>query len=348
MYEQHLLDLQDNNGFGSDPKSWLSDGNSGGGGEGHSSLASTLSSVSAAAANASAASNVDRVLFNDLVEIVPLVQSLIDRKANTSFTRRGSIIYTKTPTKESIYKKTARRNATQSIPTKKHRDREYKDENKHVVDSQDGDADNVSLFSSRSFQLEKEREELVVLSEQVEDLQKRISQKDELLESAELSKNEMASMYTRLDELKNEITEKELLIKSTQLQLSDAKIELADKQAAVEKLQWESMTSNKKVVKLQEDLEMVEGQVSSMMVLIQGLASTHSALLVEDYDDVPHPLDHDHGLDDVNEIERKKLEAAREAYIIAVAGVKEKQDEESIAAAANARLHLQSLVLKQT
>lgn len=52
--------------------------------------------------------------------------------------------------------------------------------------------------------------------------------------------------------------------------------------------------------------------------------------------------------DDVNEIERKKLEAAREAYIIAVAGVKEKQDEESIAAAANARLHLQSLVLKQT
>ncbi|XP_022883689.1 protein MICROTUBULE BINDING PROTEIN 2C-like [Olea europaea var. sylvestris] len=105
MYEQHLLDLQDNNGFGSDPKSWLSDGNSGVGGEGHSSLASTLSSVSAAAANASAASNVDRVLFNDLVEIVPLVQSLIDRKANTSFTRRGSIIYTKTPTKESIYKK---------------------------------------------------------------------------------------------------------------------------------------------------------------------------------------------------------------------------------------------------
>lgn len=119
---------------------------------------------------------------------------------------------------------TARRNATQSIPTKKHRDREDKDENKHVVDSQDGDADNVSLFSSRSFQLEKEREELVVLSEQVEDLQKRISQKDELLESAELSKNEMASMYTRLDELKNEITEKELLIKSTQLQLSDAKV----------------------------------------------------------------------------------------------------------------------------
>ncbi|KAL2479097.1 movement protein binding protein 2C [Forsythia ovata] len=348
MYEpQHLVDLQDNNGFGSDPKSWLS-GGGGGGGEDHSSLASTLSSLSAAAATASAAGNVDRVLFNNLVEIVPLVQSLIDRKANTSFTRRGSMIYTKTPTKESLYKKTARRNAAQSIPTKKHRDQGDKDENKNVVDSQDGHADNFSLFASRSLQLEKEREELVALSEQVEDLQKKISQKDELLKSAELSKNEMASMYTRLDELKNEITEKEMLIRSTQLQLSDTKIELADKQAAVEKLQWESMTSNKKVEKLQEDLQMVEGQVSSMMALIQGLARTHSALSVEDDDDVPHPLDHDHDLDDLNEIERQKLEAAREAYIVAVAAVKEKQDEESIAAAANARLHLQSLVLKQT
>ncbi|XP_022870090.1 protein MICROTUBULE BINDING PROTEIN 2C-like [Olea europaea var. sylvestris] len=93
---------------------------------------------------------------------------------------------------------------------------------------------------------------------------------------------------------------------------------------------------------------MAEGQVSSMMVLIQGLARTCSALSVEDYVDVPHPLDHDHGLDDLNEIGRQKLEAAREAYIIAVAAVKEKQDEDSIAAAANARLHLQSLVLKQT
>lgn len=70
MYEtqqQHLLDLQDNSGFGSDPKSWLSGDD----------LRRTLSSLSAAAATASATGNVDRVLFNDLVEMVPLVQSLI-------------------------------------------------------------------------------------------------------------------------------------------------------------------------------------------------------------------------------------------------------------------------------
>ncbi|GFQ06200.1 hypothetical protein PHJA_002764000 [Phtheirospermum japonicum] len=93
---QHLLDLQDNSGFGSDPKSWLSGDD----------LSRTLSSLSAAAATASATGNVDRVLFNDLVEMVPLVQSLIDRKANSSFTRRGSMIFTKTPSRESLCKKT--------------------------------------------------------------------------------------------------------------------------------------------------------------------------------------------------------------------------------------------------
>lgn len=43
----------------------------------------------------------------------------------------------------------------------------------------------------------------------------------------------------------------------------------------------------------------------------------------------------------------QELQAAREAYIAAVAAAKEKQDEESISAAASARFHLQSIVLKK-
>lgn len=50
--------------------------------------------------------------------------------------------------------------------------------------------------------------------------------------------------------------------------------------------------------------------------------------------------------DDLDEIELQKMEEARKAYSAAVAITKEKQDEESVAAAANARLHLQSLVFK--
>lgn len=45
-------------------------------------------------------------------------------------------------------------------------------------------------------------------------------------------------------------------------------------------------------------------------------------------------------------MEWQKMEEARKAYIAAVSVTKERRDEESIAAAANARLHLQSLVFK--
>ena len=50
--------------------------------------------------------------------------------------------------------------------------------------------------------------------------------------------------------------------------------------------------------------------------------------------------------EDWDETQTQKMEAARKAYEAAVAAAKERQDEESIAAAASARLHLQSFVLK--
>lgn len=45
-------------------------------------------------------------------------------------------------------------------------------------------------------------------------------------------------------------------------------------------------------------------------------------------------------------MELQKMEEARKIYLAVVAVSKEKRDEESIAAAANARFHLQSLVFK--
>lgn len=64
----------------------------------------------------------------------------------------------------------------------------------------------------------------MALRNEVEDLKRQLSEKDELLKSAELSECEMASLHLKFDELKNDITGKDLQIKSTQLQLSDAKV----------------------------------------------------------------------------------------------------------------------------
>ncbi|XP_016465993.1 protein MICROTUBULE BINDING PROTEIN 2C-like [Nicotiana tabacum] len=338
MYEaQQLLDLQDNNnggfGGGADSRSWLS-------GEDRS---PTLRRTDSSLSN-SAAGNVDRMLFNDLVEIVPLVQSLIDRKAKSSFTRRGSMTYTKTPSKESLYKKTSEakgRNAAQSTATKKHRD-----QNKNVGGNQDGCTENFSMISSRSSFLEKDREELMALRDQVEDLQKKLLEKDELLKEVEISKNEMASICAKLDEMKKEYAEKDSLLKSTQVQLSAAKVKLADKQAAVEKLEWEAMTSSKKVEKLQNDLEVVRQEVAWFMQFVKKLTKNGSRSLAEDYDVIPYLCDKNIETDHPHETGMQELEVAREAYVAAIAAAKENQDEASFSAAAKARLYLQSLVLR--
>ncbi|KAB2634598.1 hypothetical protein D8674_040862 [Pyrus ussuriensis x Pyrus communis] len=335
MYDpQHFLESQDNSRNFGDPKSWLS-------GDVNSSPTHRPTQSSLAHSSTATNSNLDRVLFKDLVEIVPLVQSLIDRKASNSFTRRGSVAYTKTPSRESLSKKVEQkgRNAAQSIPVRKKRDGD-KDSSKNAGSL---DADSFSSFSSRASAVEKE--ELDTLRVQVEDLQKKVAEKEELLKSSEISKDQMNAVQAKLNEYKQQVSEKDAVIKAVKQQLSDAKIKLADKQAALEKLQWEVMTSNRKVEKLQGEQDSLKGQMSSFMLLFESLMKADPVVYGEDYDISTNTVDHLPHIDDLDEAHMKKMEEARRAYVAAVAAAKEKQDEESIAAAGSARLHLQSFVL---
>ncbi|KAF5730217.1 hypothetical protein HS088_TW20G00589 [Tripterygium wilfordii] len=333
MYDpQHYVDLQDNSGLG-DPKSWLSR-------QDDDSSPTHLQNQSLLSSNG----DFDRVLFNNLVEMVPLVQSLIDGKASTSFTRRGSMAYTKTPSRESLYRKvdSKGRNATHSIPVKKKKDRG----NLSKTVSNDHDADSFSIFSSMALASEKDQEELVASREQVEELQRKLLEKDGLLKSAEISKNQMNDVHKRVDELKHLAAEKDSLIKSTQVQLSDAKIKLADKQAALEKLQWEVTISNRKVEKLQEELYSMQGEISSFMLVFEGLAKDGSTAYADDYDITPYRFEHLPSIDDLDDMELQKMEEARKAYVAAVTTAKERQDEDSITSATLARLHLQSFLFR--
>ncbi|GMI72202.1 movement protein binding protein 2C [Hibiscus trionum] len=332
MYEpQHLVDLQENSGFGT----WLSGNNNNSSPTHHRTDSSLARSVPG---------NVDSELYKDLVEMIPLVQSLIERKPNSSFTRRGSIVYTKTPSRESLSRKVSDvkgRNGALSIPVKKKKDRVDKNGG-----GNDQNGDSLSIFSSRDLIAEKENEELIVLREQVEDLQKRLLEKEELLKSAEISKNQMNDVQAELDQLNRHAAEKDSLIKSIQLQLSDAKIKLADKQAALEKTQWEAMTSKQKLEKLQNDIDSMQGEFSLFMLLLNGLTKNNRTACAEDYDVAPYHFEHLPSIDGVDDKEMPKVEEARLAYIAALDAAKEKQDEESLAAAASARLYLQSVLFK--
>ncbi|PWA36887.1 movement protein binding protein 2C [Artemisia annua] len=135
-----------------------------------------------------------------------------DQKANSSYTRRGSMIKTKTP---SITKMTEgkSRNA-QSIPGKKRRE--------NGGNEQEGGGDGLSLFSNAV--MTKEKEELAELREKVEDLQRQLLEKDETLKSAEASKHEISSIHSVLNQVKQQASEKEALLRSTQAQLADVKV----------------------------------------------------------------------------------------------------------------------------
>uniref|UniRef100_A0A7C9D5U1 Uncharacterized protein n=1 Tax=Opuntia streptacantha TaxID=393608 RepID=A0A7C9D5U1_OPUST len=326
MYGRNRCEEDDEKDSGSngDPKSWLST-------ESNDSLSPHHPPASGPGLGSS--SDLDRVLYNDLVQIVPLVQSLIDKKSSSSFTRRGSLIYTKTP---------SRKNDAKNKLKSKHLDKE---EGKNSKNVKDGSPDDCSAFSA-NVAAEKDREELSSLKQQLEDLRSKIVEKDELLKAAEVSKNQMVSVQSQVDQLKRCAAEKDSLIKTSQQQLNDAKIKLADKQAALEKLQWEARTSHQKVERLQEELDSMQSQISSLMLLFEGLSKDEPIKPTEDYDISPHYADHLAGMDEMDDIEMQKMEEARKAYIEAVAVAKEKQDEESLAAAAKARLHLQSFVFR--
>ncbi|OVA16903.1 hypothetical protein BVC80_9049g33 [Macleaya cordata] len=333
--QQYYMDLKDNVSFG-DSKSWLSEGEVGGEDETSPPLSNGIGSNS---------NNVDGVLLKNLVEIVPLVESLMDQRTKTSFTSRASVIYTKTPSKDSDSKKITdpkgRKKAAQSIPPKKHRDCLCEDKKK----SKNAQNNELSTFKSKASAMQKDREELITLQERVENLQKRLLEKDELLKSAQISMNQMAALSTDVEEMKNQVLEKDSLIESTHLKLSDAKIKLADKQATLERLQLEAMTSNRKIETLQEDLDSMQWELSTFMLLLEILNENSSTSQIAVYDTTPYDLDHLPYLDTIDDTEMQQMEEVRKAYIEAVTTAKENQDEESVVLAAKVRLHLQSFVL---
>lgn len=71
---------------------------------------------------------------------------------------------------------------------------------------------------------EKDKDDLIRLTQQVEELQRKLLEKDDILKSLEISKDQMTLVHEKLEDLKHQVEEKDSLVKSTQSQLSDTKV----------------------------------------------------------------------------------------------------------------------------
>ncbi|XP_031479604.1 protein MICROTUBULE BINDING PROTEIN 2C [Nymphaea colorata] len=294
--------------------------------------------------------NFDRVLFKNLVEMVPLVESLMDRRSTTSFTRRASLIYTKTPSRDANSKKMTDakgRKPVHAASTKKQMDHVHNAIDKFTrKDNLDASSDEFSILATRSSISEKEREELILLREQVEELKRKLMEKEEELKSAEESMNRFSLAVTEIDDLKRQIEEKDSLVRSAHLQLNEAKIKLADKQAAVEKLEWEAKKSSKEADEVKNELDYLHNEIARFMRIFETSKEIVSNSELREEDAAPGDISHVEDQFQSNEIydQLENIEIARKEYLAAVASAKENPDEESLAIASKSRLHLQSLL----
>lgn len=105
------------------------------------------------------------------------------------------------------------RNASQAVPGRKKRDAEG---NNDAV----SDAKEVGENAAGA-----DKDELTRLREQVNDLQTKLSEKEEVLKSVEISKkNQLNEIQMKLEETRGLVAERDTLIKSMQIQLSDTKV----------------------------------------------------------------------------------------------------------------------------
>lgn len=284
---------------------------------------------------------VDPVLYRNLVEMIPMVESLMEERSKTSFTRRASMVHTPAPSSARKISGTKGRKATQS--STKNQNDINNISNKHGYRDDSG-PDDLLTFSAKVSSLDntKEREELVSLRGQVDDLQKKLLEKDEAIMLMENTVNQLSSVYTTVNELKCQILEKDLMIKSAESELASAKVALADKQAVLQKLELEAKASNKEVEKLQEDLDTIENIIAAFPKLLEELLTSNPTTCMDEgilcfqcFDDLPN-IDTD----------ETQMELARRAYKEVVAAAKENPTTDgALRAAAEARQRLLEIVL---
>lgn len=111
------------------------------------------------------------------------------------------------------------KSATKFVPGKRREDLVEKDQ----VKNSDNDAEEADGFSFIN-SLGQDIEELIAVKQQVEDLQSKLLEKDELLKAAEDAKNQLNLLQVHYDALKQQAAERDSVVQSTELDLTDAKV----------------------------------------------------------------------------------------------------------------------------
>ncbi|KAF3329738.1 hypothetical protein FCM35_KLT05069 [Carex littledalei] len=286
--------------------------------------------------------NVDKLLFKNLVEMVPLIETLMDKKPNPGFTRRASMVHTPAPSQVKKVSTTRSVQGTKSISAKKQKSPS------EVAATMKKAPNGIHSSASKPLvarNLKKEREELALLQGQVSEMEKKLVEKEEALKLAHNSIDQMSTVSDALEDVRRQLEEKELMVISASSELNEAKIALADKHAALEKLEWEGKMSSMKVEELQGNVDYMSDEISVLMEAFEKLAPNDSDVCLDGGTVSSLECEPMEFEDDIGEIDMDKMEEEITAYMSALAAAKENPDEKLLDTVAQERLRLQALVL---
>ncbi|KMZ66049.1 hypothetical protein ZOSMA_2G00610 [Zostera marina] len=236
-----------------------------------------------------------------------------DQRVNSAYNRVAPIISTRNPTPQK---------KDRSFRIVKNRISANNRSNEDRADK-GGSGGDFSILSSKKTLAQKNREEVNMLREQLDELQKKLLEKEDSFKSSQFL----------VDELKHQTCEKDAQLKSFHSELTATKIKLADKQATVETLDWKIRVANNKVENLQAEADSKDFEISAFMKFFEELMENTSTAQLDTFDHLPNI--------DVDEDVIKETVMEYEATL---ATAKENPCDETLNAASLARTKLQYLV----
>ncbi|MCO5607877.1 hypothetical protein L7F22_062079 [Adiantum nelumboides] len=243
---------------------------------------------------------IDKVLYQNLVEMIPLVETLMDQHNNKSFPRHASLIYTATPSRDPLMLKKAveqkgKRGHNQFVRARKGEVKDgffWENAESRYLDGRETYPEEIPMLSfPTDHQVDQNavnKDIIARLQGQIEQLEQKLQERDNHLpvtsDQNSIQQGELLCLQENLEKLQSRIALKEQEAQQALNRLSARQHEVASLQSLLQKAQADLEASNSNVTKVQTELDNLQCQVASFILEMQRIS------LVLDPEDPEHGL----------------------------------------------------------
>eukprot|EP00250_Pteridium_aquilinum_P019002 c24249_g2_i3 orf=1133-2308(-) len=310
---------------------------------------------------------VDKVLYHNLVEMIPLVETFMEQQQqqqnNKSFLRHASLMYTPSPRdalKASEHSSKGKKGSSQLLRGKRGGVKHciLWDNDDSMCDDKAGvypDAIPTLVFATdNQTDLNSHSNAMVAqLQSQMEQLEQKLQEKDIQLQAAENSTQQadLLRLKASMEELQDQILLKEMEIQKAINQLSKTQHEVESLQSLLEKAELDVEASNLTVAKVNEESQSLQCQVAAFLLWMESISSCldndtegdepRSLSVIVEPTMESRQVDRKH----VTQIDAKHVELTRRKYLASLIAARHNPSDELMLLVAELRGQLQAYLL---